>query len=58
MTTIELLEDYLDRERHNVFCYSATYHMDSPKKGYEKEFEEAKERVQLLEQLISDLESR
>jgi len=55
MTTIELLKDYLDRERNNVLCYSASYLMDSPKKGYEREFAETLERVELLEQLIMSL---
>ncbi len=52
MTYKELLEEYLDRERNNVFCYSANYLMDTPKKGYEKEFAEAVERAELLEVLI------
>lgn len=52
MTCKELLEEYLDRERNNVFCYSANYLMDTPKKGYEKEFAEAAERVDMLETLI------
>ncbi len=38
MTTKELLEKYYDIEMNNVFCYSATYLMDSPKKGYEREW--------------------
>ena len=41
MTTKELLEKYYDIEMNNVFCYSATYLMDSPKKGYEREWREA-----------------
>ncbi|MDD2956679.1 MAG: hypothetical protein PHD67_10285 [Oscillospiraceae bacterium] len=52
MTYKELLEEYLDREHNNVFCYSANYLMDTPKKGYEKEFAEAVERVEMLETLI------
>lgn len=52
MTCKELLEEYLDRERNNVFCYSANYLMDTPKKGYEKEFAEAVERAEMLETLV------
>ena len=33
MTTKELLGKYYDIEMNNVFCYSATYLMDSPKKA-------------------------
>ena len=58
MNAIELLKEYLEREYHNVFCYSKTYTMDSPKKGYEKEVYEAKEKVDILEKLISDLEGK
>ena len=39
MTTKELLEKYYDIEMNNVFCYSATYLMDSPKKRYERELQ-------------------
>lgn len=56
MNLIELLKDYLEREKHNVFCYSATYTMDAPKRGYEQEFEKATERVQILQQGIAELE--
>lgn len=58
MTTKELILEYLDRERNNVFCYSDNYMMDSPKKGYEREFSEAQERAELLENLLSDIEQR
>lgn len=56
MTIIELLKEYLDRECNNVFCYSATYTMDTPKRGYEREFEQATERVQILRHAIAALE--
>ena len=52
MTIKDLLHDYLEQERNNVFCYSANYLMDTPKKGYEREFAEALERVTLLEDLL------
>lgn len=54
MTIRELITDYLDRERNNVFCYAADYLMNRPKKGYEKEFDEAEERCMLLEQLLAE----
>ena len=56
MTLLEILKDYLDRERHNIFCFSASYTMDSPKRGYEREFEEATERADVLAKAIKDLE--
>ncbi len=56
MTTKELLEKYYDIEKNNVFCYSATYLMDSPKKGYEREWREACESAGILKELIEECE--
>lgn len=55
MSEMELLKEYLEQEMNNVFCYSANYLMDTPKRGYEKEFEEAQERVKLLKGLVEKL---
>lgn len=57
MTTLELLHEYLDQERNNVFSYSGNYLMDSPKRGYEREFRDASEKVEILQYLITRLES-
>lgn len=54
MTRKELLEDYYEREMNNVFCYSATYLMNSPKKGYEQEWREARESVDILRELLEE----
>lgn len=56
MTKIELLTGYYDQEMNNVFSYSANWLMTIaiPKKGYEKEWAEAKERSELLEQMIQE----
>lgn len=48
MTLTELLREYYDREMNNVFCYSANYLMNSPKRGYETEWRDARERADLL----------
>jgi hypothetical protein len=51
----ELLEKYYDMEMNNVFAYSLNYLMSSPKKGYEREWWEAKERAsQLLDLMRSE----
>lgn len=55
MTTKEMLSEYLEQERNNVFAYSANYLMNMAKKGYEQEFAEALERVSLLEDLIRNV---
>ena len=56
MSTKDLIAEYLEQERNNVFNYSANYRMDQPKKGYEWEFRAAKERVILLEYLINEIQ--
>ena len=38
-----------------MFCYASDYRMDSPKRGCERTFWEAKERVELLEELLEQL---
>lgn len=55
MTTKDLITEYLDAERNSVFNYSADYRMDKPRKGYEREFQAAQERVVLLEELIGQM---
>lgn len=49
----ELLQKYYDMEMNNVFAYSANYLMSNPKKGYEREWHEAKERADGLLELIN-----
>lgn len=48
MTLAELLQEYYEREMNNVFCYSGNYLMNIPKKGYEQEWNAARERADLL----------
>jgi len=50
----ELLQKYYDMEMNNVFAYSSNYLMSSPKKGYEREWCESKERASLLLELITE----
>lgn len=50
----ELLQKYYDMEMNDVFAYSANYLMSSPKKGYEREWYEAKERSEFLLKLINE----
>lgn len=55
MTKKELLQKYYDMEMNNVFAYSANYLMDSSKKGYEREWQEAMERAELLEEIMGGI---
>lgn len=52
MTTLEVLRELYDEAMNTVFAYSANYLMNSPKKGYEREFEKAEFRASVLESLI------
>ena len=54
MDTKELLTKYYEIEMNNVFCYSQNYLMDSPRKGYEREWHEAKDRAAALERLMEE----
>ncbi len=56
MTKLELLIELYHREKYNLSCYSADYLSTKAKKGYEIQYEEHKEKVQLLEELIGDYE--
>ena len=55
MTTKELLESYLEREKNHMFYCSADYHMNRGKPGREDEFKETQERATLLEELLASL---
>lgn len=53
MTREEILQKLYDQAMNNVFAYSANYLMTVPKKGYEREFEEAREIAAVLEELMA-----
>lgn len=54
MKRIDLLKEYYDKEMNNVFSYSANWLMTIPKKGYEREFEEACIRADILKEMIEE----
>jgi len=41
---------------NNVFAYSANWLMTVPKKGYENEWEKARIKADILEEMIKELE--
>ena len=55
MTIKELIEEYLEQERQNVFLCASDYRMNSPKRGCERHFHEAQQRAELLEELLGQL---
>ena len=54
MKRIEILKEYYEREMNNVFAYSANYLMNSAKKGYERDFEEAVMKADTLREMIEE----
>ena len=54
MNRKDLLQKYYDLEMNNVFAYSANYLMNQPKKGYGREWEEAVERAEALQELMEE----
>lgn len=54
MTKLEVLKECYEMACHNLLCYSDNYLMSCPKVGYMKEWENAKEKVSLLEEIIKD----
>lgn len=54
MTRLDLFKKYHDMACHNLLCYSANCLMEKPKEGYEKEWNEALQEVEILEELIKE----
>ena len=58
MTKLELLVELYNREKYNLSCYSSDYLSEKAKKGYEVQYAEHKEKVQVLEDIIEDYERK
>ena len=58
MTKLELLIELYHREKYNLSCYSSDYLSKKAKKGFEIQYNEHKEKVQLLEEIIEEYEER
>lgn len=52
-SVLEYLNECKQMADHNRFCYSATYGMDTPKPGYETEFQEAVRDGEIVDELIN-----
>ena len=52
-SVIEYLNECKQMADHNRMCYSATYGMDTPKPGCEKEFQEAVRDGEIADELIN-----
>lgn len=56
MTKLELLVELYEREKYNLSCYSADYMLQKAKKGFEVQYKEHKEKLNLLSDIIGDYE--
>ena len=56
MTKLELLIELYHREKYNLSCYSRDYLSENAKKGFKVQYNEHKEKVNLLEEIIEDYE--
>lgn len=54
MNRKDLLEKYYNEEMNRVFLASANYLMNCPKKGREREWEEATTRAEALLELMEE----
>ena len=54
MNKIDLLKEFKDMLCHNLLCYSSDYLMNNPKKQYVKDWEETKEKISLVEEMIEE----
>jgi hypothetical protein len=56
MTRYDLLREIREMEEHNLSCYSNGWH-DEPKNGYETECEKARERLNLIKEMLEEMPS-
>ena len=56
MTKIKLLVELYEREKYNLSCYSADDMLQKAKTGFEVQYNEHKEKLDLLAEIISDYE--
>ncbi len=50
----QFLRNRLEMASHNLMCYSANYSMTEPKEGFEAEYKEASEEVEMLQAWIKE----
>ena len=58
MNRVDLLKEFIDMLNHNLFCYSSDYLMNTPKKQYVKEWNETKEKIDIVKDLINQEEQK
>ena len=58
MNKIDLLKEFKDMLCHNLLCYSSDYLMNNPKKQYVKDWEETKQKISIIDEIINDEKER
>ena len=53
-----ILRELKETQEHNLSCYSRNYLNEKPKDGYEKEWQEAKEKLQIVIRMLDELPHR
>lgn len=56
MNKIDLLKEFEGTLYNNLLCYSENYLMDKPKEKFAKEWEETKEKISMLKEIIEQEE--
>ena len=56
MTKLELLVELYEHEKYNLSCYSSDYLLQKATKGFEVQYNEHKEKLNLLSEIIGDYE--
>ncbi len=54
MNKLDLLNEFRDKLYNNLLRYSDNYLMNSPHKNFIKEWNETKDKIKLIEEIISD----
>lgn len=54
MNKIELLNEFRGTLYHNLLCFSKNYLMEEPRENFVKEWEETKEKINLIDEIIKD----
>ena len=54
-TRKKYLQELLLREQYNFLCYSRNLEMEGPKQGFNLEWGDTKEKVQLITQMLNEL---
>ena len=58
MNRYELLDELYKETQHNLYCYSVNSLMEQPKDGYEEQWHNEQEKLELINELIQEEKSQ